>query len=131
MIRYCSGVAEAAVAQDVKSKAAAESAAEAAAAAVAAAGGSLDQKPANSKHGDPITERDDPYINRRQYALIEPQANLLASLMRQEQGVETIVRARSWDVLQSRCGGNAVVGAASGEPGWEAALAQWRQQQGR
>ncbi|EPE10553.1 caffeine-induced death protein cid2 [Ophiostoma piceae UAMH 11346] len=129
VIRYCSGVAEAAVAQDIKDKVAAELADEAAAAAAAA--GSLDVKRGNSKHGEPVTEREDPYINRRQYALVEPQANLLASLMRQEQGVETIVRARSWDVLQGRCGGSAVVGAASGEPGWEAALAQWRARQGR
>lgn len=89
VIRYCSGVAEAAVAQDVKDKAAADTAAAAAAAALEAAGGaSFDGKDdKSSKRREPITERDDPYINRRQYSLVEPQATLLASLMRDRKSV--------------------------------------------
>lgn len=71
------------------------------------------------------TERYDPYIRRRRFAEVEPQMVRLAALMRQEQVVETIVRARSWDVLQGRCGA-AVTEAAGGSTGWEAALERWK-----
>ena len=122
VIRYCTGVADEAVAKDAQEA----SATAAAAAALAAANGTLD----SSKPPPEVTERVDPYIKRKQFSLVEPQAELLASLMRNEKGVETIVRARSWDVLQSRCGSN-VVTAGPGEPGWEAALERWRNQEGR
>ncbi|CAK7204602.1 hypothetical protein SEUCBS139899_007360 [Sporothrix eucalyptigena] len=124
VIRYCAGVADEAVAKDAQEV----SATAAAAAALAAATGTLnDMAPPPPPE---VTERLDPYIKRKQYSLVEPQANLLASLMRNEQGVETIVRARSWDVLQSRCGSN-VVAAGATEPGWEAALERWRKREGR
>ncbi|CAK7224862.1 hypothetical protein SCUCBS95973_005663 [Sporothrix curviconia] len=124
VIRYCAGVADEAVAKDAQAQEASASAA--AAAAFAAATGTLN----SGKPAAEVTERLDPYIKRRQFSLVEPQANLLASLMRNEQGVETIVRARSWDVLQSRCG-SSVVTAGPGEPGWEAALERWRKREGR
>ncbi|CAK7264247.1 hypothetical protein SEPCBS119000_000891 [Sporothrix epigloea] len=120
VIRYCAGVADEAVAKDAHD--AQEASAKAAvAAALAAATGSLD----SITPPPDVTERLDPYIKRRQFSLVEPQANLLASLMRNEKGVETIVRARSWDVLQSRCGSSAV-SAGPDMPGWEAAMERWR-----
>ncbi|CAK7565856.1 MAG: hypothetical protein SEPTF4163_003786 [Sporothrix epigloea] len=122
IIRYCAGVADEAVAKDAQD--AQEASAKAAvAAALAAATGTLD----STTPPPDITERLDPYIKRKQFSLVEPQANLLALLMRNEQGVETIVRARSWDVLQSRCG-TGVVSASPDKPGWKAALERWREQ---
>lgn len=100
------------------------------AAAAAAASGALVEGDFPPPTPPEITERVDPYIKRKQYALVEPQANLLASLMRNEKGVESIVRARSWDVLQARCGSGAVT-AGPGEPGWETALERWRKREGR
>ncbi len=119
VIQYCAGVADDAVAKD------AAVAAEAAAAAAEAAEGSLGDDVSPRRAPPEVTERLDPYIKRRQYALVEPQAALLAAQLRQERGVETIVRARSWDVLQARCGGAAGAGGA-GAPGWEGALEQWK-----
>ncbi|OAA65574.1 NAD(P)-binding domain protein [Niveomyces insectorum RCEF 264] len=128
VIQYCTGVAADAVAKDAEAAAAAADAAAAAAAASSLDGAS----PTSSSSADqpPITERFDPYINRRRYALVEPQADLLAALMRQERGVETIVRARSWEVLQARCG-SSVAAAGGDDTGWEAALGQWRQRETR
>lgn len=126
VIRYCAGVADDAVAKDAEE--AAQVAAQAAAAA--AASGALVEGDVAPPTPPEITERFDPYIKRKQYALAEPQANLLASLMRNEKGVESIVRARSWDVLQARCGSGAVT-ASTGETGWEAALEQWRRRERR
>lgn len=63
-----------------------------------------------------VDERLDPYSGR--FFPREARTEMLASLLRQERGVENIVRARTWEMVQQRCGG-------SGEK-WEDALARWR-----
>ena len=45
---------------------------------------------------------------------------MLASLLRQERGVENIVRTRTWEMVQQRCAGSVV-----GEK-WEDAMEAWR-----
>ncbi|KXJ91702.1 caffeine-induced death protein 2-domain-containing protein [Microdochium bolleyi] len=49
-----------------------------------------------------VNERLDPYSAR--YFPREPRTEQLANLMRQERGVEKIVRSRTWAVLAERCG---------------------------
>ena len=49
-----------------------------------------------------IDERLDPYSAR--YFPREPRTERLAALVRQERGVENIVRARSWGLVVERCG---------------------------
>lgn len=48
-----------------------------------------------------VDERLDPYSGR--YFPKEPRTEQLALLLRQEKGVENIVRARTWDVVRQRC----------------------------
>lgn len=43
-------------------------------------------------------------------------------LIRQEKGVENIVRTRTWDMVKQRCGESANT--------WEEALESWRQRTG-
>lgn len=63
-----------------------------------------------------VNERLDPYSAR--FFPREPRTEQLAALLRQENGVENIVRARTWGLVRERCGG---------EPeGWEQALQAWR-----
>ena len=64
-----------------------------------------------------INERLDPYSAR--YFPREARAERLAALMRQERGVESIVRSRTWDVVKERCGEN-----SAGD--WEQAYSEWR-----
>ncbi|KAL2756480.1 hypothetical protein ACRALDRAFT_1076352 [Sodiomyces alcalophilus JCM 7366] len=63
-----------------------------------------------------VDERLDPYSGR--YFPKEPRTEQLALLLRQEKGVENIVRSRTWDVVKQRCG----------EPqgDWEDAFHSWR-----
>ncbi len=63
-----------------------------------------------------IDERLDPYSGR--FFPTEPRTEKLALLLRQERGVENIVRARTWKIMGERCGEQA--------EGWEEALARWR-----
>lgn len=63
-----------------------------------------------------VDERLDPYSAR--FQLLEPRTQLLATLMRQEQSVENIVRTRTWGVVRERCGDDV--------QDWESALAKWR-----
>ena len=65
-----------------------------------------------------VDERLDPYSGR--FFPKEARTEMLASLMRQERGVENIVRARTWEMVQQRCGG----GVAGGK--WEDAMGAWR-----
>lgn len=67
-----------------------------------------------------VDERLDPYSAR--VVPREPRTARLALLVRQEQGVENIVRARTWGVVRERCG-DAV-------EDWQAALAAWRRTKG-
>ena len=48
-----------------------------------------------------VNERLDPYSAR--YFPREPRTEQLAALLRQERGVETIVRARTWGLVKERC----------------------------
>lgn len=64
-----------------------------------------------------VDERLDPYSAR--FFPREPRTEHLAMILRQEMGVETIVRSRSWDVVRRRCGDSTYMA-------WEQALADWR-----
>lgn len=63
-----------------------------------------------------VDERLDPYSAR--YFPREPRTTQLALLLRQEQGVENIVRSRTWGLVRERCGDPA--------NDWERAIADWR-----
>lgn len=67
-----------------------------------------------------VDERLDPYSAR--YFPREPRTTQLALLLRQEQGVENIVRSRTWDLVRERCGDSA--------DNWERAMAEWRGRNG-
>ncbi|KAK4121621.1 hypothetical protein N657DRAFT_657666 [Parathielavia appendiculata] len=64
-----------------------------------------------------VDERLDPYSAR--YLPREARTEHLAMILRQEVGVENIVRNRTWDIVKGRCGNTAFVA-------WEQALAEWR-----
>ncbi|EGE08620.1 caffeine-induced death protein Cid2 [Trichophyton equinum CBS 127.97] len=63
-----------------------------------------------------VDERLDPYSAR--FFPREPRTESLAMLIRNERGVERIVRSRSWDIVGERCG--------SSFESWEDALNRWR-----
>ena len=65
-----------------------------------------------------IDDRLDPYSSR--FYPGESRTEQLASVIRMEQGVERIVRSRTWDVVQQRCEGSA---PERGE--WERAFREW------
>ncbi|KAI1367884.1 caffeine induced death protein Cid2 [Xylaria arbuscula] len=65
-----------------------------------------------------VDERLDPYSGR--YFPREPRTEKLALLLRQERSVEKIVRARTWGLVQERCGDGTFQDV-------EAAMNQWRQ----
>lgn len=67
-----------------------------------------------------VNERLDPYSAR--YFPREPRTTQLALLLRQEQGVESIVRSRTWGLVRERCGDPA--------DDWEKAIADWRVRKG-
>ena len=64
-----------------------------------------------------VDERLDPYSAR--FFPREARTEHLAMILRQEVGIENIVRAKTWDIVRRRCGDPAYVG-------WEKALADWR-----
>ncbi|KAL2133129.1 hypothetical protein VTI74DRAFT_2861 [Chaetomium olivicolor] len=68
-----------------------------------------------------IDERLDPYSAR--YFPREARTEHLAYILRQEMGVENIVRSRTWDIIRQRCGDSTSVA-------WEQALADWRRAKG-
>lgn len=63
-----------------------------------------------------IDDRLDPYSSR--FFPTQSRTQDLARLIRQEQGVERIVRARTWGVVEERCGDS--MGRS-----WEEALSEW------
>jgi Caffeine-induced death protein 2 len=63
-----------------------------------------------------IDERLDPYSAR--FFPKESRTEALADTLRLEMGIEKIVRSRTWDLVNGRCGD-------SGET-WEEALSKWR-----
>ena len=66
-----------------------------------------------------VNERLDPYSG--QIFPREPRTEILANVIRNERGVEAIIRARSWGLVIERCGDTAA--------GWEEALNRWRAEQ--
>ncbi|PGH01747.1 hypothetical protein GX51_05063 [Blastomyces parvus] len=68
-----------------------------------------------------VDERLDPYSAR--FFPREARTESLAMLLRNERGVERIIRSRTWDVVTERCGGASVR--------WEDALDRWREEQDR
>lgn len=71
----------------------------------------------SERHGERVVdERLDPYSSRVYPR--EARTDRLAALVRQERGVENIVRARSWGLVRERCGDD--------WRGWEEALNDWR-----
>ncbi|KAK2053711.1 caffeine-induced death protein 2 [Colletotrichum caudatum] len=67
-----------------------------------------------------VDERLDPYSAR--FFPREPRTEQLAMLIRQEKGVENIVRTRTWDMVKQRCGESVAT--------WEQALESWRRRTG-
>jgi hypothetical protein len=64
-----------------------------------------------------VDERLDPYSAR--FFPREARTETLAAIIRQERGVERIVRARSWKLVTERCG-------EDGFGDWEESLNEWR-----
>lgn len=63
-----------------------------------------------------VDERLDPYSGR--FSPREARTQSLAMLVRQERSVENIVRSRTWNVVQERCG-------YTGQS-WESAVGAWK-----
>jgi hypothetical protein len=63
-----------------------------------------------------VDERLDPYSAR--FFPREARTETLASIVRQERGVENIVRARSWGLVRERCGED--------WKDWEEAFNEWK-----
>jgi hypothetical protein len=63
-----------------------------------------------------VNERLDPYSGR--VFPREARTEKLALLLRQEGGIENIVRTRSWEMVRERCGDSA--------QNWEEAMSRWR-----
>ena len=68
-----------------------------------------------------VDERLDPYSGR--FFPKEARTEELARLLRQEMGVETIVRERGWSIIMNRCE------VMSVSEKWEEGIEIWRQQQ--
>lgn len=66
-----------------------------------------------------VNERLDPYSAR--FFPREARTESLALLLRNERGVETIIRTQTWSKVGERCGFTT--------EGWEEALNKWREQQ--
>ncbi|KAL8863060.1 MAG: hypothetical protein Q9178_000433 [Gyalolechia marmorata] len=68
-----------------------------------------------------VDERLDPYSGR--FFPREARTESLANLIRNERGIEGIIRARTWTLVTERCGDNGT--------GWEEALNRWRESNGK
>ena len=68
-----------------------------------------------------VDERLDPYSGR--FFPRETRAETLAQVVRNEWSVESIVRERSWKLVNERCGGQLAAPAS----GWQEALDRWRE----
>jgi hypothetical protein len=67
-----------------------------------------------------VDERLDPYSGR--YFPREARTESLANLIRNERGVEQIIRSRTWSLISERC---------DSSEGWEDAFNRWREHQDR
>ena len=78
----------------------------------------IERAVANKKDADRIVdERLDPYSGR--FFPREARTEMLASVLRNENAVEGIVRTRTWAIVSERCEGV--------EDRWEDALDKWRE----
>ncbi|KAK8240395.1 caffeine-induced death protein Cid2 [Phyllosticta capitalensis] len=66
-----------------------------------------------------VDERLDPYSSR--YFPREARTEMLANVLRNERGVENIIRTRTWQLVSERCGDES--------KGFEEAFDEWRKQQ--
>lgn len=66
-----------------------------------------------------VNERLDPYSGR--FFPKEPRTEMLASLLRNENAVENIVRERTWRILNERCSG-----LDPSMKGWQEAFKKWK-----
>lgn len=77
-----------------------------------------------------VDERMDPYsgrVGREEEGEEGGRRGVLRGLVRNERGVEGIVRARTWGVVRGRCGDDgADEDGVGGEGGWEGAVGRWR-----
>ena len=71
-------------------------------------------------------ERTDPYSNRDYSYTRTSEAQVLARVLADEEGVERVVRSRTWGLLGERCPGVAGLG---GVRGWEKDYQDWRESQ--
>ena len=67
-----------------------------------------------------ISERLDPYARRKKE--VWEKHDELKRVIRQENGVEAVIRMRTWDVIVRRCQLEGIAG------GWEDELARWKEQ---
>jgi hypothetical protein len=74
-----------------------------------------------------VDERLDPYSGR--FFPREARTEELARVLREEEGVERIVRERTWGVVRVRCEGVEEEYGAAGVGGYEKAFASWKRQQ--
>lgn len=65
-----------------------------------------------------VDERLDPYSGR--FYPRESRTEALANLLRQERTVENIVRHRTWEAIQDRCGVQS--------PDWQGAMKAWKKE---
>lgn len=78
-----------------------------------------------------VDERLDPYsgrVGREEEEEEGGRRGVLRGLVRNERGVEGIVRARTWGVLRGRCGDGNGDGDGDGDMGWEEAVGRWRRE---
>lgn len=67
-----------------------------------------------------IDSRGDPYENRPQARF--GKGDMLEDLIRNERGVERIIRERTWTVVKGRCSGS-----EDDELSWEDAMTRWNE----
>lgn len=68
-----------------------------------------------------VDERLDPYSGR--FFPREARTEMLASLIRQENQIENIVRTKTWATVQQRCGGTS--------DSWQDGVSKWRKSRGQ
>jgi hypothetical protein len=71
-----------------------------------------------------VDERLDPYSGR--FFPKEARTEALAGVLRNEEGVERIVRERSWGVVRGRCEGLDGVISGAGTGSWQDEFERWR-----
>jgi Caffeine-induced death protein 2 len=66
-----------------------------------------------------VSERLDPYARRKKE--VWEKHDELKRVIRQERGVEAVIRMRTWDVVVRRCQLEGIVG------GWEEEMNRWKE----